>query len=245
MRLTLWYVTVLALIVIAFALGVYMFLRASLLQQIDNHVERDLETVTQVVKQGPEELEFLKRHGNVRLFRVEEAGGSTIETDNWRGAGLENSAGTTRTAWATPVDPDQPYRIKTTRIERPGGSVQVSVAHDGLAYEQNMDSLTITLLIGMMAALTLAIAGGYFLAGRALSPIGAMAAKAREITAEHLSERLPVGNPDDEFGQLALAFNETFLRLEDSFERMRRFTAVAVSARWACSSATTSTPAAK
>jgi signal transduction histidine kinase len=52
-----------------------------------------------------------------------------------------------------------------------------------------------------------------------------MAAKAREINAEHLSERLPVENPEDEFGQLALAFNETFLRLEDSFERMRRFTA--------------------
>jgi heavy metal sensor kinase len=52
-----------------------------------------------------------------------------------------------------------------------------------------------------------------------------MAATAREITADRLSERLPVGNPDDEFGRLAMAFNETFLRLEDSFDRLHRFTA--------------------
>jgi signal transduction histidine kinase len=52
-----------------------------------------------------------------------------------------------------------------------------------------------------------------------------MASKAREITAERLSERLPVESPDDEFGQLAMVFNDTFLRLEDSFERLKRFTA--------------------
>jgi signal transduction histidine kinase len=62
------------------------------------------------------------------------------------------------------------------------------------------------------------------LAGRMLSPIASMAAKAREITAERLSERLPVENTDDEFGQLATVFNQTFTRLEDSFQRLRRFT---------------------
>jgi heavy metal sensor kinase len=58
-----------------------------------------------------------------------------------------------------------------------------------------------------------------------LAPIGAMAAKAGEITAEHLSERLPVEDPHDEFGRLATVCNQTFARLEDSFERLRRFTA--------------------
>src|SRR4029077_6703436 len=52
-----------------------------------------------------------------------------------------------------------------------------------------------------------------------------MAEKARRITAESLGERLPVENPEDEFGQLAIVFNETLSRLHDSFERLRRFTA--------------------
>src|SRR4030095_2596556 len=39
------------------------------------------------------------------------------------------------------------------------------------------------------------------------------------------SERLPVVNPEDELGHLATIFNETFTRLEQSFEQLRRFTA--------------------
>jgi heavy metal sensor kinase len=71
----------------------------------------------------------------------------------------------------------------------------------------------------------LAIAGGYLLAGRVLAPVGAMADKAREITAESLAERLPVDNSEDEFGRLATVFNDTLSRLQGAFERLRRFTA--------------------
>jgi signal transduction histidine kinase len=52
-----------------------------------------------------------------------------------------------------------------------------------------------------------------------------MAAVAREITADRLTERLPIENPDDEFGRLATAFNDTLDRLEDAFDRLKRFTA--------------------
>jgi heavy metal sensor kinase len=51
-----------------------------------------------------------------------------------------------------------------------------------------------------------------------------MARRAHEINAEHLSARLTVENPHDELGHLATAFNETFSRLERSFEQLRRFT---------------------
>jgi len=71
----------------------------------------------------------------------------------------------------------------------------------------------------------LAIAGGYFLAGRVLAPVDAMAETARRITAASLSARLPVENTRDEFGRLATVFNETLARLEAAFEQLRRFTA--------------------
>jgi heavy metal sensor kinase len=101
----------------------------------------------------------------------------------------------------------------------------VAIAEGEGTLRQSLESLALILLIGIPLTLALAIVGGYFLAGRALAPIGAMAAKAAEITAERLSERLPVEDPHDEFGRLAAVFNKTFARLEDSFERLRRFTA--------------------
>ncbi|HYM07274.1 MAG TPA: ATP-binding protein [Terriglobales bacterium] len=75
--------------------------------------------------------------------------------------------------------------------------------------------------------IVLVIAGfvAFGLAKRFLAPLGAMAARAEEITAERLNERLPVENPDDELGHLARIFNNTLARLEQSFERLRRFTA--------------------
>jgi signal transduction histidine kinase len=45
------------------------------------------------------------------------------------------------------------------------------------------------------------------------------------ISAERLTDRLPVHNPDDELGRLASVFNETLARLQTSFEQMRQFTA--------------------
>jgi heavy metal sensor kinase len=81
------------------------------------------------------------------------------------------------------------------------------------------------LIVGIPAALLLALLGGYFLAGRALSPIQTITRKAQDITAENLSERLPVKNPHDEIGHLATVFNDTLSRLEYSFEQLVRFTA--------------------
>jgi len=86
-------------------------------------------------------------------------------------------------------------------------------------------TLAVILATGIPFAIALAIGGGYFLAGHVLSPVAAMAGRAREITAESLAKRLPVDNAQDEFGQLATVFNDTLSRLEDAFERLRRFTA--------------------
>jgi len=76
-----------------------------------------------------------------------------------------------------------------------------------------------------LPAVAIAGLGGYSLARQALLPVERMADRARTITAERLSDRLTVENPDDEMGRLAVVFNETLGRLEASFEQMRRFTA--------------------
>lgn len=80
-------------------------------------------------------------------------------------------------------------------------------------------------MLTLPIAVAISLAIGYVIAGRVLAPIITITRKAEEISAENLSERLPIGKSDDEFNRLASVFNQTFSRIEDSFDRLRRFTA--------------------
>jgi len=72
-------------------------------------------------------------------------------------------------------------------------------------------------------AIILASLGGYFLARKSLAPVVAMSSQAGRIGAENLHERLPIQNAKDELGRLAASFNELLERVDQSFERQRRF----------------------
>jgi two-component system OmpR family sensor kinase len=74
-------------------------------------------------------------------------------------------------------------------------------------------------------AVLLASAGGYFLAYKSLAPVVAMSTQAGRIGAATLHERLPVKNEKDELGHLARSFNQLLDRLDQSFDRQRRFMA--------------------
>jgi heavy metal sensor kinase len=94
--------------------------------------------------------------------------------------------------------------------------------------EQHLDrqlgEILFVLTVGFPLTVLLAGAGGYVLAGRALAPIDHLAAEAKRITAERLHARLTVPNAHDEIGRLAAVINDTYARLESSFDQLRRFT---------------------
>lgn len=64
----------------------------------------------------------------------------------------------------------------------------------------------------------------WFALGFLLRPLSRMARLAKKISANDLNQRLEVVRPDDEIGQLATTLNDLFSRLEDSFNRISRFT---------------------
>lgn len=82
----------------------------------------------------------------------------------------------------------------------------------------------ITLLIGGMGTLVLALVGGLWLADRALRPVKEIARTARDIGETDLSRRIALGT-QDELGQLADTFDQMLARLEAAFNRQKQFTA--------------------
>lgn len=81
--------------------------------------------------------------------------------------------------------------------------------------------ISLGLLVGV-GALSLAL--GYLFSRDTLRPIRAIERTARRIRADNLGERVPV-NGRDEVAALARLLNETFDRLQASFEQVRRFSA--------------------
>src|SRR5580704_5978128 len=100
----------------------------------------------------------------------------------------------------------------------------IQIARGEAPMRQQLRELALILAFGLPVGVAAAGLGGFTLAQRALSPVERMTERARSITAERLSDRLPVHNPDNEMGRLATVFNETLGRLEASFGQMRRFT---------------------
>ncbi|MGN0521722.1 MAG: sensor histidine kinase [Eubacterium sp.] len=95
---------------------------------------------------------------------------------------------------------------------------------------ENANKTVLTRIVNMSlfilpALAVLAIAGGYFLAGRFLKPIRRINASAESITdGNDLSKRIELGKSKDELYTLADTFNKMFSRLERSFEEEKQFT---------------------
>jgi heavy metal sensor kinase len=202
-RLTLWHAGVLALIIWIFSAGTFVFVRARLSRVLDQQVANDLATIEKVYREESGDLGELGHRMGITLFEVVEGETIIYRTPGWPPA---------RTA---------PYRLGALA----DASHRITAARDETALRETLWTFGIILVTGTPCAIVLAVMGGYFLAGRVLAPVGAMAETARKITAESLAERLPVGNPQDEFGRLATVFNDTLARLQEAFEQLRRFTA--------------------
>ncbi|MER5648683.1 HAMP domain-containing sensor histidine kinase [Streptosporangium sp. NPDC002524] len=85
------------------------------------------------------------------------------------------------------------------------------------------------LLTGSAVALVLlipvALALGWFVAGRFLRPLRAITATARIISAGNLHRRLDLGEPTDELTELGHTLDDLFARLHASFDAQRHFVA--------------------
>jgi len=124
-------------------------------------------------------------------------------------------------------DLDDRHRLAIRRIAIPAFNLEyvVVVGTSLEPTDEELESLRGILVYLIPLSLIGAGIGGWFLAGRSLRPVVAMADRARQIGVENLSERLPVANPRDELGRLAETFNGLLSRLEGSLIQQRQFMA--------------------
>lgn len=129
------------------------------------------------------------------------------------------------TARRARLDPDAPARAVRFPLEprlAPGWDVEV---HASLANMQTLQRrIDQGFLVGIPLLVLLAGAAGWWLTGRTLRPIGAMADAAARIGPAS-GARLPVENSADEVGRLGLRFNALLDRLDGALAQQRHFLA--------------------
>ena len=238
-RLTLWYVAVLAAVLLIYGASTSAIVLLQLRAQLDHLATEDLETVEGYLTFGsdgtlglrndyhyhPATAEAQQRFLEVRaedgtvMYKSEGLAARELGGSPEAGEGVDSySRQSFRLTDGTRV------RLISRRRLIDGHPILIRVGFSEGPMWERFWQLVFGLLVGLPFALGLAGFGGYYLARRALSPVERMARRAHEINAERLGARIDVENPDDELGILAKTFNETLSRLERSFEQLKRFT---------------------
>jgi heavy metal sensor kinase len=240
LRLTLAYVTVFGLILLIFVLGATMLQYVQLKRQMYHAEVQDVETTEGLLSfsaagelkldeqyhNHPQHLLLLDRYMEVLtpygklLLRNAKLQGQSLGDVPPRGEGVSS------------------YNERTFRLGDKTTLLLISHVHSigntplliRLGYslepvqERTRDFLGL-LLLAVPFALAIAGFASYQMAFHSLRPVEEMASRAQTITANDLSQRLPVDNPHDEFGHMATVFNEMLRRLEGSFDNLKHFTA--------------------
>jgi len=236
-RFTIWYLLVLAVLLIALSAGVYFYLSRSLYQNLDNSLElrstqiRSIQDILESIRQG----EFQEELGEIVILYFY-TGNQLVEVSA-RGISIPLShefisqaiAGTSSfTTIQTAEGESLRLLAVPVNLSMPGPPpglqpATLVIARSTRQIDQALAGLVHTLIIAVPLALALAAGGGIFLARRALKPVDKIAQTAQEIGEGDLSRRINV-NTKDELGRLAATLNEMIGRLEKAFQRQKQFT---------------------
>jgi heavy metal sensor kinase len=110
------------------------------------------------------------------------------------------------------------------RVTGEGSPYFVAIGYSLLNNEKTLREFSLLYIAVIPGSLILGSFLGWFMAGRALTPVRAAAQAAQRISSSNLSLRIPTRNAGDELDYLILTFNRMIDRLEASFQQMKQFT---------------------
>ena len=247
-RLTLFFLAALGLVLAAFSGTTYILARTHLMRQVNDRATATLDTLVAAAEVEDDGLEWepkdrriqLRGDGEPPVWVVYDQNGQRLDgsddparpLDAFSDAGPDMEQSRVNVTW----DGDHWRVVRRTlrhphpeavqsRETRKRYRVLVFVTAWPVAPVYSLLRTLAWCLGGVSMALwLLAAVGGRWVCRRALAPVSRMTEAAKGITADDLGERLPVPVARDELHDLATRFNELLARLQDSFERQRRFT---------------------
>lgn len=122
------------------------------------------------------------------------------------------------------IDQDH-FAISRLTMATPNGRIVLSVASPLDGIHRTVGQVRRGLLFVVPTLIACVGALIWFMTGRTLKPVEAIAARAEEIGGSTLNERVPVPPTDDEVARLARTVNGMLDRLEQSAQRQKRFVA--------------------
>jgi signal transduction histidine kinase len=117
--------------------------------------------------------------------------------------------------------PEGSYRV----LVAPSTQGQVVMLYNLRQVQEREARLLGFLLLGIGLTALLSAAGGWWLAGRVIAPVGELARRVRELGPSDLGAPLARNLPPDEVGEMAQAFERYFARLQAFIEREQAFAA--------------------
>lgn len=241
-RLTLWYLGLTALVLLAFGGLSYWILSNSLRREIDrtlveraNHVSDALAVVPNRPIAGltPEATDEFRSPGI--YVQILDAAGNVVARSFNLGSQQLPQVGTERGALAlnevyrsVQVN-GQPVRLYYRPIQRDGVIIgAVEVGQSLVALQDTLRYLRLIYAGGAVFVAFAGIGGSLWVARRGLQPVVGVTRTAREIVqAEDLSRRVEYAGSRDEIGTLAATFNKMLDRLQAIFESQQQFLAEA------------------
>ena len=233
-RLTLWYVALLAAILLTFGAFLYASLSHTLHDAVDSALADEAQRTrdTLAIQDGAARLQEIPDGlASGTLVILTDATGQPVSTNmaTVTLAPFVAVAAAARTAGPrlnTVHFTGEEWRVRSEPVVANGQTIAIlQVARSEQGVEIALDRLLVLMGLAVPLTLLLAVAGGLFLASRALDPIDRITRTAARIGGEDLSQRLALPRSADEVGRLAATFDGMLDRLEESFTRQRRFTA--------------------
>jgi len=231
LRLTLPFALVMALVLAAMGVFVYLRVGHELLRSTDQSLAAQLPASAKQAREQEPLLTHAVSEGPL-IAQLELPGGSTRSSSpRWLAPLLDaDTLGRARRQRVHVTENvrglHEEWRLVAEPVQLGGHREAVLVVGRSLAaHDEALDRLGRVFLIAAPAALLLAVLAGYGLAAAALRPVEAMRRRAAAITAATPGTRLPVPQAHDELAALALTLNDMLARLEAAFEHERRFVA--------------------
>jgi two-component system heavy metal sensor histidine kinase CusS len=234
-RLTCWNTAAFAAVLLLFSAGVYGLVRHALYRQADRLLASQFQELgrdPRLVREPAQRLEHwvdeFREHVGILAVVYDSAGTVVARTEEIPSPAVPSSPGKPADVpryQTTALPILGRHRTLFGRVQAGDNEYHVVLMTPLREVDEELGHILTALWLAVPLSLVLAGGVAYGLARKALAPVERLRMATDEITADRLDQRLAILNPADELGCLATTLNNMIARLEESFARMKRFTA--------------------